>query len=134
MDVYTDPDRSVRLRNGGIEMLKTRTWIIILAAVCVLMIALSVLILTSRTSGVTAQVVLDGEVIREIDLSRIREPYSFTVEDGSGGVNRIEVEPGRIRVSEANCPDKICVSQGWLSDQTVPVVCLPHRLIIRIKS
>ena len=115
-------------------MLKTRTWIIILAAVAVLMTVLSVLILTSRAPGVTAQVVLDGEVIREIDLSRVREPYSFTVEDGSGGTNLVEVEPGRIRVSEANCPDKICVSQGWLSDQNVPIVCLPHRLIIRIRS
>ena len=115
-------------------MIKTRTWIIIIAALGVLMVLLSVLILTARRPGVTAQVILNGEVIREIDLSRVKEPYSFSVDDGAGGTNLVEVEPGRIRVSEANCPDGICVSQGWLSDQTVPIVCLPHRLIIKIKE
>ena len=115
-------------------MLKTRTWIIILAAVAVLLVLLSVVLLTGRTDGTTAQIILDGEVIREIDLSRVSEPYSFVVNDGSGGTNRVVVEPGRIRVSEANCPDGICISQGWLSDQEVPVVCLPHRLIIKIKN
>ena len=54
--------------------------------------------------------------------------------DGRVGTNRIVVEPGRICVSEANCPDGICISQGWLSDQDVPIVCLPHRLIIKIKK
>lgn len=115
-------------------MLKTRTWIIILAAVAALLILLSVLLLTARVDGTIAQIILDGEVIREIDLSRVSDPYTFVVNDGSGGTNRIVVEPGRICVSEANCPDGICVSQGWLSDQDVPVVCLPHRLIIKIKK
>ena len=115
-------------------MLKTRTWIIILASAAVLLALLSVLLLTARTDGTTAQIILDGEVIREIDLSRVKEPCSFVVEDGSGGTNRIVVEPGRICVSEANCPDGICISQGWLSDQDVPIVCLPHRLIIKSKK
>ncbi len=115
-------------------MLKTRTWIILIAALATVLIVLSVLFLTSRSAGTTAQIILDGEVIREIDLSRVKEPYSFTVEDGAGGTNLVQVEPGRICVSEANCPDRICVSQGWLSDQTVPIVCLPHRLIIKIRD
>ncbi len=115
-------------------MLKTRTWIIILAAAAAVFAILSIVLLTSRGSGTTAQVIRDGEVIREIDLSRVREPYSFVVEDGNGGANRVSVEPGRICVSEANCPDGICVSQGWLSDQETPIVCLPHRLIIKIRD
>ena len=115
-------------------MIKTRVWIIILAALAAVLILLSILFLTSRTDGTTAQIILDGEVIREIDLSRVDESYSFVVDDGSGGTNRVVVEPGRICVSEANCPDGICISQGWLSDQDVPIVCLPHRLIIKIKE
>ena len=115
-------------------MLKTRTWIIIFAALAAVLIGLSILFLTARSAGTTAQIIQVGEVIREIDLSRVKEPYSFTVEDGSGGTNRVLVEPGRICVCEANCPDGICMSQGWLSDQDVPIVCLPHRLIIKLRD
>lgn len=79
-----------------------------------------------------ARVTLAGEVLAEIDLSAVEEPYSFTAEDGTGGTNTVLVEPGRIRVSEANCPDHICVAQGFISDGTVPIVCLPHQLMIEI--
>ncbi len=115
-------------------MIKTRTWILMFAVLAVGLILLSAALLRTPRSGTTAQIMLDGEVIREIDLSRVKEPYSFVVESEGGGTNRITVEPGRICVSEANCPDGICVSQGWLSDQNVPIVCLPHRLIIKIKD
>ena len=115
-------------------MLKTRTWIIVFAVLAPALIVLSIVLLTSRSGGTKVQIIQDGTVLQEIDLSRVREPYSFTVEAPDGGSNRIEVEPGRIRVVEADCPDGICISQGWLSDQAVPIVCLPHRLIIKIKN
>ena len=113
-------------------MLKTRTWIILLSAVFLCALVLSFVLHQARSDGTTAQILLDGEVIRQIDLSHVDEPYSFTVMSPGGGTNRIEVEPGRIRVVEANCPDGICVSQGWLSNQSTPIVCLPHRLIIKL--
>ena len=46
----------------------------------------------------------------------------------------MEVRAGAIRVSEADCPDKICVGMGWLTDGAFPIVCLPHRLMIRLKG
>ena len=45
----------------------------------------------------------------------------------------IRVEPGRIAVIGADCPDKVCVEAGWRSDSASPIVCLPHRLVIRIE-
>ena len=78
-----------------------------------------------------ARILQDGELREEIPLDKIGAAYSFVVEDG-GGRNTIQVERGRIRVSEANCPDQVCVGQGWISDGTVPIVCLPHGLVIEI--
>ena len=79
-----------------------------------------------------ARITLDGELVEEIALDKVGASYSFTVEDGAGGSNTILVEQGRIRVSEANCPDQVCVDQGWISNGTVPIVCLPHKLMIQI--
>lgn len=78
-----------------------------------------------------ARITRDGILLEEIDLSRVDEPYSIALEDGSG-LNTVLVEPGRIRISEADCPDQICVNQGYISDSTVPIVCLPHRLMVEI--
>ena len=73
----------------------------------------------------------DGALLEEIDLDRVAEPYSFTLEDGSGA-NTVQVERGRIRISAADCPDQVCVKQGWISGGAVPIICLPHRLTIEI--
>ena len=70
----------------------------------------------------------------ELDLEQVDEPYSFTVDGPGGFSNTIEVEHGRIRVREAGCPDQVCVNQGWISDGTVPIVCLPNKLVIEIKG
>ena len=72
-----------------------------------------------------------ARITRDGDLDKVAEPYSFTLEDGSG-TNTVQVEKGRIRVSEADCPDRVCVSQGWISNGTAPIVCLPHKLMIEI--
>lgn len=84
------------------------------------------------TAHPVAQITLDGEVIDEIDLTKVAEPRSITVEGKTGLTNTILVEPGRIRVDHADCPDQICVNQGFISDSTAPIVCLPNKLIIQI--
>jgi len=79
----------------------------------------------------TARITRDGEVLEEILLDRVEERYTLILEDERGS-NTILVEPGRIQVIQADCPDQVCVAQGAISDGTVPIVCLPHRLMIQI--
>lgn len=114
-------------------MKSTKFWVILIAALLAVSIIGSVLTLGGRTSAVTANLYLDGQCIRSIDLSQVTDPYSFTVE-GPAGTNTVLVEPGRIRVSHADCPDQVCVNQGWISNSVVPIVCLPNRLVIQIED
>ena len=81
-----------------------------------------------------ARIIQDGKVIREIDLENVAKPYEFTVSDGNGGHNTIRVENGRIGVVSADCPDKVCVNQGYIKTGATPIVCLPHKLCIVIVS
>lgn len=78
-----------------------------------------------------ARITRDGVLLEEIELDRVEAPYSFVLEDGSGS-NTVQVEKGRIRILEADCPDQVCVNQGWIADSAVPIICLPHRLMIEI--
>lgn len=106
----------------------------VIAAVLALLLigSAAFLLLRPKREGHVARITLDGKVVQEIDLSRIREPYTLTLEGPGGFSNTILVEKGRICVSEAGCPDQICVHQGYISDGTTPIVCLPNRLIIEI--
>ncbi|MDR3278076.1 MAG: NusG domain II-containing protein [Oscillospiraceae bacterium] len=99
--------------------------LVLLAAVC----TGAVSAYRHSRGGAVAVITRDGAVLRRIDLSAVAEPYSFTVTDG-GEENTVEVRPGAIRVSHANCRDQICVSNGWSGEGSLPIVCLPHRLVI----
>ena len=83
--------------------------------------------------GTIARITRDGILLHEIDLKKeTKQRYiDITAEDGTL-LNRISVEPGRIRVEHANCPDQVCVKQGWIQDSALPIVCLPNKLLIEI--
>ena len=112
-------------------MLKTKTWIGIISALLAVSILSAVLIFSERSDSLSVQILQNGKCIKEIDLNKVTHPFTFTVEDPDGGSNKILVEPGRIRMEEADCPDQICVKRGWLSDSAAPIVCLPHKLVIQ---
>ena len=46
----------------------------------------------------------------------------------------IEIGDERVRVIEADCPDKIDVKQGYISRIGETIVCLPNRMVIEIKG
>jgi len=110
-------------------MKSTRFWVLVIAALLALSVAGMLLFMGGR--GGDAAVYQDGKLLRTIDLMSVTEPYTFTVE-GPAGTNTVEVERGRIRVSHADCPDQVCVRQGWISTGAALIVCLPNKLVIQI--
>lgn len=108
----------------------------IAAALALVVVASGAVLLlgTGQTGAPVAVIEQDGKIVERIDLTKVEKPYSFPMYDENGGENVVLVEPGRIRVESADCPDKVCVNQGFISDSTVPVVCLPHKLLIRIEG
>lgn len=81
---------------------------------------------------VIATIARNGTVIETVDLADVAEPYTLRLEDASG-TNVVEVEPGRIRVMEADCPDKVCVDMGWVEAPGRPIACVPHGLTITLE-
>ncbi|MEG2007172.1 MAG: NusG domain II-containing protein [Raoultibacter sp.] len=113
---------------------KRRTLIfggIIVAIVALCLIALATL--QTQPTPSKAVITKAGTIIKTIDLSQVDQPYTFRVAD-EYGYNDIAVEHGRIRVIEANCPDKVCVAFGWTQAAGTPIACLPHRLTITLEG
>ena len=114
-------------------MIKTRTWVIILLLVLLLSGGAALWLNSRSASGMVANIYQGGVCIRSIDLSRVTTAETYPVESDAG-VNIIQIEPGQIRILEADCPDQVCVQAGWLTDSAAPIVCLPHRLVIRLEK
>lgn len=81
-----------------------------------------------REEGSVAVIEQDGEEIMRLPLDReqtVRIPSAY-------GYNVIRITPHGVSVTEADCPDQVCVKQGEIAASGESIICLPHRLVIRL--
>lgn len=88
----------------------------------------------SHSTLLYADIYQQGELLQSIPLSTVEEPYTFSIEDVNGNFNIIEIRPGSVGITSANCPDKLCVHQGFIQNSLLPITCLPNRLVIQIRE
>jgi len=79
-----------------------------------------------------AVITRDGKLIERIDLNQVKEPRQIILPGKYHEI--IEVEKGRIRFQQADCPDKICVNTGWLEEPGDVAVCMPNRAVVKIED
>lgn len=107
--------------------MKHKVVLIIIIVIFVAGIVGSALVLTSTPKN-TVRIISGGQTLYTIDLNTaVDGTFDIPYEDH---VNTVEISSGRIRVLSADCPDKTCVNMGWLSSSAMPIVCLPHHLVI----
>lgn len=115
-------------------MVKTKVWVLIVAALLAVALLLSVLLwVVPHQSGTIAKVYVDGECVYTVDLSKVEIPYQYLI-DTPYGTNTLSVEPGRVRIVDATCQGQDCVHQGWISHSGQPIICTPHRLVVQIEG
>ena len=106
--------------------MKSKYWLILLAGMLVLSLALSAWVLWPREDAARAEIWSDGVLVRTVSL---REDGEYKVESRYG-TNVITVKDGAIAVTSADCPDHYCMDRGYCSGGA-QIVCLPNKLVIQ---
>ena len=104
--------------------------ILIAALLLVALAAWGVMRLTRETGG-EAIVTVDGKLAATMPLTI---EATLPVGAEKGFLNVVEVSGGRVRVLEADCPDRLCVRQGWIRYDGESIVCLPHKLVVTVRG
>lgn len=81
--------------------------------------------------GVADEVVIsvDGKETLRVPLS-VDGVYSVPLPGGE--INIVAVEDGAAFMQEANCRDQLCLHQGVIRRTGKQIVCLPHRVVVRL--
>ena len=116
-------DNKVRLKRDIILVLS----MVIIAAAAFLIINFAV-----KKDGSYAVIKVDGNVIKTLDLNS--GETTIEVNGYQGGVNRVVINDGKVSMTEADCPDELCVKTGKISWVGETIVCLPHRVVVEIKG
>lgn len=75
---------------------------------------------------------VDGELYCAYDMDEV--DGIIPISTPNGGENRLYVQEDLVFMDSANCPDHLCVKQGVIRDSSVPIVCLPNKVIVRIEG
>lgn len=110
--------------------MKRNDFIIAGAALFIAVVWLLLLQLGSR-DGSEALVFADGILIGTYTLS---EPDEVLIAGANGGSNLLVIQDGYASVTEASCPDKLCVHQRKIHKQGETIVCLPNRVVVEISG
>lgn len=110
-------------------MKRNDKWLLIVVAVVIVLLFVGLWL--GQSSGSYITVYQDG---KPIGTYSIFGDECIQVETEDAHFNTIVIEAGKVRVSEADCPDGLCVSQQAVSKGGESIICLPHKLVIAVHS
>lgn len=84
-----------------------------------------------NTKEAEAVVYVDGEEQGRYPLNQ-NTSVRVSLEDGN--YNLLEIKDGQADITEASCPDKVCVDHRPVKNQGESLVCLPHKVVVEIEN
>ncbi|MCD7715129.1 MAG: NusG domain II-containing protein [Lachnospiraceae bacterium] len=78
-----------------------------------------------QTGGACVVVQVNGEVYGTYSLDTDQTVY---IND----TNVLVISGGKVFMSEADCPDSLCIRQGAISVSGTMIVCLPNRVVVQV--
>lgn len=113
--------------------MKKNDWILMIAllAVAGLIGVGYTFIQGANTENAEAVVLIDGKEYGRFSLDKDREER---IELSDGSYNILVIKDGKADMTEASCPDKICVNHRDISKRGESITCLPNKVIIEIRN
>lgn len=104
---------------------------IIIAVVAVIVAVLLFFLYGVNGNGDIVQIEVDGQVVEELPLNVDTQREILT---DDGGKNVLIIENGSAVMTEANCPDGICVNHKPIDKSGESIICLPHKVVVSVVS
>lgn len=100
--------------------------VLIIGGLLLTALALLLVINLSKKPGAYVIVRVDGQEVGRYSLS---ETQTCSL---NGGTNTLHIEDGKAWLTDADCPDKLCVRMGVIDETGETITCLPNRLTVTV--
>lgn len=100
---------------------------------CVVFLVLAavaaVFYLTRGNHGAQVKVTVDGDLYGTYSLNENQE---IQIQKDGVTTNVLVIKDGTADITEADCPDKLCVHQRAISKTKETIVCLPNKVVVEV--
>ncbi len=84
-----------------------------------------------RNEGTYAQISVDSKIYKTLPLNK---DTTITIRGANNSINVLKIKDGYASITEADCPDMLCVKQKKIHYNGETLVCLPHKVVVAIIS
>ncbi len=109
---------------------KLRNDIILLVGILIIAIIGLVVFNATKKQGNIVVVLLNGVETERYSINQNIEKEIVT----EYGKNILVIKNGQVSITDADCPDLVCVKHREISKDGETIVCLPHKLVIEITA
>ena len=85
----------------------------------------------NRKSAAQVLVTVDGQAVAALDLNKDTD---MIINGYGGSTDHLVIKDGYASITEASCPDKVCVRTGKIHKTGELIVCLPNRVVVSIEG
>lgn len=110
-------------------MKSNRFWLLLIGALVLVSLGAMLVVTLLQQEGDRVLIYQHGELIHTLPLD---QDQSLRIEGAHGLYNLVTIQDGEVWVSEASCPDQVCVRHGPTHDTADPIVCLPNELVVQV--
>ena len=100
--------------------------LILIGIIVAVIAAVCLTVFLTKEDGACVIVRIDGKQVATYSLLEDGE-YSL-----NGGTNVLRIQDGKAYLTEADCPDHLCVKQGKVDQTGETITCLPNRLTVTV--
>lgn len=115
--------------------MKKLDYVIIIALIAVSLLTSGIILYSSARAKYQAQYIeisANGALYKRIPFSSSTEETIDLKTDL--GENIVKISKGVVRILDADCPDKLCIKEGSISNPGQSLVCLPNKVVVEIKG
>lgn len=108
--------------------MKKKDFILIFVILLIAVVSFGINHFTNAKSGKQIEIYVDNELYKTYDID---DEDEIKIESEEG-YNVVKIHNHGAQITEASCPDKVCIHEGFITKPSESIVCLPNKVHIKI--
>ena len=108
--------------------MKKKDFILIFIILLIVVVSFGINHFTNAKSGKQIEIYVDNELYKTYDIDD-EEEIKIEREEG---YNVVKIHNHGAQITEASCPEKVCIHEGFITKPSESIVCLPNKVHIKI--
>ena len=108
--------------------MKKKDFILIFIILLIVVASFGINHFTNAKSGKQIEIYVDNELYKTYDID---DEDEIKIESEEG-YNVVKIHNHGAQITEASCPDKVCIHEGFITKPSESIVCLPNKVHIKI--